>query len=80
MAEFLGIYDPAEIRHCITANAPHGLAQKMRARITTRRAWTEIIYSDCSQQRRIEWHDSMPPTFAKLTDDYALAALMMWTY
>eukprot|EP00972_Heterocapsa_arctica_P022941 3374330-Heterocapsa_arctica.AAC.1 len=76
MAEFLGIYDPAEVRHYITANAPHGLAQKIRARITTRRAWAELIYRGCSPQRRIEWLDSMPPAFAELADDYALAALM----
>eukprot|EP00972_Heterocapsa_arctica_P018761 2774309-Heterocapsa_arctica.AAC.1 len=59
---------------------PHGLAQKLRARITTRRAWAELIYKDTTPQDRTEWLDSMPAIFADLTDDYALAALMMWTH
>eukprot|EP00972_Heterocapsa_arctica_P050814 7468396-Heterocapsa_arctica.AAC.1 len=76
MAEFLGLSDPSHIRRCILTNVPHGLPQKLRARITTRRACAELIYTDTIPQDRTEWLDSMPTIFEELTDDYALAALM----
>jgi hypothetical protein len=83
MAEFLALYGPAyamEIRHCISVNTTHGFPQRFRARITTRRAWADLIYNDTTPQDRAEWMDSMPTPFAELTDDYAMAALMMWTW
>jgi hypothetical protein len=80
MAEFIGLYDPGLVRHSIAITAPLGMPARLRARVATRRAWADLIYEDTTPQGRANWLDSMPPEFEMLTDDYALAALMMWTY
>jgi hypothetical protein len=80
MAEFLGLYEPGLVRRNIAIAGPQGPAARFRARIATRRAWADLIYTDTAPQERADWMDSMPPEFKELTDDYALAALMMWTY
>eukprot|EP00972_Heterocapsa_arctica_P014225 2094557-Heterocapsa_arctica.AAC.1 len=80
MAEFIGLYDQNLVRHSIALMAPRGMPEKLRARIATRRAWADLIYEDTTPQGCANWMDSMPPEWGELTDDYALAALMMWTY
>ena len=80
MAEFIGLYDPGLVRRSIASTAPAGMPAKIRARVATRRAWADLIYDNTTPAERADWMDSMPPEFETLTDDYALAALMMWTY
>eukprot|EP00972_Heterocapsa_arctica_P105923 15603204-Heterocapsa_arctica.AAC.1 len=67
-------------RPAFAANIPCGLAQKLRARVASRRAWGQIIHENCRQEQHDEWTDMMPPTFSELSDDHELAVLMMWIW
>ncbi len=45
MAEFLGLYEPGLVRRNIAIAGPQGPAARFRARIATRRAWADLIYT-----------------------------------